>query len=212
MRRSDRHHQILTLLREAPHLRAEDLAAALKVSLRTIYRDMAALEGAGLPVFGTVGRGYALTQDIITLPPLNVSLAELEALHIGIAILADADDPQLRAAAQSLSQKVDAALPETFEDGGATWGLTALAVSGHERAIQWRAPLQLALRKRQKVALRTEAGEIVFRPYSLEYFGRIWRVQGFNDTNQESITLPLTAIQALRPLPELFPAPKSADI
>jgi biotin operon repressor len=48
------------ILREGKLVRAEDLARRLKVSVRGIYRDIAALRKGGLPVEGEAGVGYQL--------------------------------------------------------------------------------------------------------------------------------------------------------
>ena len=47
-----------------PPVRAEDLAARLGVTPRTIYREMDALRAAGVDITGTRGQGYRATQWI----------------------------------------------------------------------------------------------------------------------------------------------------
>ena len=91
-----RYRQIVTALRQQisdgaleigsrlPSSRA--LAQDLGVSVRTIYRDMEVLAASGVPVEGTRGYGYTV-QAAITLPPLNLTEAELEALHLALAVL-----------------------------------------------------------------------------------------------------------------------------
>jgi predicted DNA-binding transcriptional regulator YafY len=43
---------------------AADLAAALAVSLRTVYRDIAALRSTGVKIMGEPGIGYMLRPDL----------------------------------------------------------------------------------------------------------------------------------------------------
>mgnify|MGYP000719441468 CR=1 FL=1 len=54
MRRADRLMQLVQLLRDNDLHRAEELAAATGVSLRTIYRDIRDLSLSGVPVEGSL--------------------------------------------------------------------------------------------------------------------------------------------------------------
>ena len=83
MRRADRLMKLIQLLRDGDLHRAEDLARATDVSLRTVYRDMETLAASGVPIEGERGEGYRGTAAI-TLPPLNLTITEVEALHIGL--------------------------------------------------------------------------------------------------------------------------------
>ena len=76
MRRTDRLFEIIQTLRDGRLHRAQDMANALKVSVRTIYRDMDTLVASGIPVQGARGVGYIMTQQI-SLPPLTLRDTEL---------------------------------------------------------------------------------------------------------------------------------------
>ena len=59
MRRADRLFDIIQTLRMAPHpVTAAALADKLEVTARTIYRDVAALQGSRVPIEGAPGLGY----------------------------------------------------------------------------------------------------------------------------------------------------------
>ncbi|PCH73585.1 MAG: transcriptional regulator, partial [Rhodobacteraceae bacterium] len=87
MRRTDRLFDIIQILRDGNLHRAQDIAERLEVSVRTIYRDMDTLTASGVPVQGERGVGY-MALEAITLPPLTLTPAELEALNLGMAIVA----------------------------------------------------------------------------------------------------------------------------
>jgi len=91
--------------------RAEDLARALETSKRTIYRDLEALERAGVPLISTPGRGYTLVEGYF-LPPVSFTADEATILSLGADVMAQSFDAQYRAAAQSAASKITAALPE----------------------------------------------------------------------------------------------------
>ena len=57
MRRAERLFRLVNEMRARGHCRADDLASALEVSKRTVYRDIAHLQGSGLPIEGEAGVG-----------------------------------------------------------------------------------------------------------------------------------------------------------
>lgn len=106
MPRSDRLFEIIQILRAAPGpVRAEDLAGKLEVSKRTVYRDIAALQAMRTPVEGEAGIGYVLRKGY-DLPPLNFDEEEIEALHVGLAMLIRTGDGALQQAAARVSRKI----------------------------------------------------------------------------------------------------------
>jgi predicted DNA-binding transcriptional regulator YafY len=52
---------LLMLCRTREHWRATELAAELEVSTRTIYRDVAALQAAGVPLWTESGPGGGIS-------------------------------------------------------------------------------------------------------------------------------------------------------
>ncbi len=83
--RTDRLYALVEELRAcAPRRRtARELAARFEVSVRTVERDIGALQQAGVPVYADVGRGGGYTLDRSrTLPPLNFTPAEAVAVAI----------------------------------------------------------------------------------------------------------------------------------
>lgn len=70
---------ILTQLQTKRLLTASELADKFSVSKRTIYRDIKALEQAGVPVLTEEGRGYTL-MDGYKIPPVMFTEGEANAL------------------------------------------------------------------------------------------------------------------------------------
>lgn len=89
---------------------ADTLAAELDVSVRTVYRDIAALARQGVPVRGEAGIGYVLDAGF-DMPPLMLSPDEIEAVLVGMRWLAERADPVLARAAEDVVSKVAAVLP-----------------------------------------------------------------------------------------------------
>jgi predicted DNA-binding transcriptional regulator YafY len=107
--RTDRLYGIVEELRAATPLRrsARQLAARYEVSVRTIERDISALQQVGVPIYADTGRrgGYAI-DPAATLPPLNFTPAEAVAVSVALR----AGSPFARAAGSAL-RKIMAAMP-----------------------------------------------------------------------------------------------------
>lgn len=111
MRRADRLLQIIQCLRRASGPRtAQDLAEELEVATRTIYRDIVALQAARVPIDGAAGVGYVLRPGY-DLPPLMFGLGEVEAVVLGLAMVAARGDAELVRGAADAMAKIKAVLP-----------------------------------------------------------------------------------------------------
>jgi proteasome accessory factor B len=115
--RTDRLYALVEELRaRAPRpLRAGELAQRFEVSVRTIERDLLALQEAGVPIWAQPGPGggYSLNADA-TLPPLNLTAAEAAALATALA--ASGAMPFAEAGRSAL-QKLAAVMAAAPKDG-----------------------------------------------------------------------------------------------
>lgn len=112
MSRSTRLFQIIQLLRGTDRtLTARRIAELLEVSLRTVYRDIAALQAMRVPIDGQAGVGYLLRPGY-DLPPLNLSSEEVEAIVVGLALLGRTGDRSLQQAAVGVCAKISVAVSE----------------------------------------------------------------------------------------------------
>lgn len=110
MRRAERLYRLVNELRSRRVTRADELAAALEVSPRTVYRDIADLQASGLPIEGAAGVGYLLSPRF-DLPAVTFTHDQLEALALGLAMAESLDDPILATAAREARAKLQTALP-----------------------------------------------------------------------------------------------------
>ena len=117
MSRAQRLLDLLQLLRR--HRRpvsGELLADELGISLRTLYRDVATLNGQGARIDGEPGMGYIMRPGFM-LPPLMFSEDEIEALVLGSRWVAKRADKPLGQAARNALAKIAAVLPPDLQDG-----------------------------------------------------------------------------------------------
>lgn len=116
MRRADRLFEIIQVLRRSTEPQtAEQIAAQLETSRRTIYRDITTLISQRVPIRGEAGVGYVLDRGY-DLPPLMLTPDEIEAVVLGSQwVVAHADAALARAAVDVLA-KVAHVLPRSLRD------------------------------------------------------------------------------------------------
>ena len=177
MSRTERLLDLLQILRRhrAPVTGAA-LAGELGISIRTLYRDIATLQGQGAEIEGEPGLGYVLRPGFM-LPPLMFSSDELEALVLGASWVGrQIDDSRLSAAASNALSKIAAVLPPDLRqqiDAAAT-----IVVSSRRPPAPTQidaALLRDAIRKEIKLRIgyRDDAGretERVIWPFLIGFF------------------------------------------
>jgi predicted DNA-binding transcriptional regulator YafY len=175
MSRAARLLDLIELLRRhrAP-VTAEALAANLGVSIRTLYRDIATLQGQGAEIAGEPGVGYVLKPGFM-LPPLMFSVDEIEAVVLGSRwVAARSDDPRLGEAAKNAVAKIAAVLPKDLR---ATVDAETMLVPrvGRDAPAVDVGILREAIRKETKLRIgyRDEAGAATDRviwPFVIGFF------------------------------------------
>jgi predicted DNA-binding transcriptional regulator YafY len=114
--RTDRLYALVEELRAAsPRPRsARELAAGFEVSVRTVERDISALQQSGVPIYAEPGRrgGYVLDKSV-SLPPLNFTPAE--AVAVAVALSAASASP-FALHARSALRKLVVAMPGPEEE------------------------------------------------------------------------------------------------
>lgn len=126
MQRTDRLFEIIQLLRrQSQPVASTYLAEQLEVSQRTIYRDIVTLQSMRVPIEGEVGVGYIMAEDY-DLPPLNFDREEIEAIVVGLSLLARTGDKTLERAARRVLSKVDAAKVSPDTLSVSDWGIEGI--------------------------------------------------------------------------------------
>ncbi|RNJ48745.1 HTH domain-containing protein [Methylocystis hirsuta] len=111
MSRTHRLFELLQMLRRRRRpVSGAELAREAGVSLRTLYRDIAALQAMGAEIDGEPGVGYVLRPGFL-LPPLMFSEEEIEALALGAKWVVRRTDDALSQAAGNALAKISAVLP-----------------------------------------------------------------------------------------------------
>jgi predicted DNA-binding transcriptional regulator YafY len=177
MSRSERLLDLIqSLRRHRRPVSGKTLADELGVSIRTLYRDIATLQGQGAPIEGEAGLGYVLKPGFM-LPPLMFSDEEIEAIVLGSRWVAKQPDRRLSDAATNALAKIAAVLPDDLRDGmdasALLVGPPAVAEEGIDLAI-----VRKAIRDERKLGFSYSdaagaASERVVWPFALGFFDKV---------------------------------------
>ena len=115
MNRIDRLTAILIQLQTRRILPAREIARRYGISLRTVYRDIRALEDAGVPLGAEPGRGYFLAEGY-HLPPVMFTQDEAGALLLGAKLIEKFSDSSTNRHFAGALDKIKAILGETDQD------------------------------------------------------------------------------------------------
>jgi predicted DNA-binding transcriptional regulator YafY len=109
MNRIDRLTAILIQLQSRRIVRASEIAARFEISLRTVYRDIRALEEAGVPIGSEPGKGYFIVEGY-HLPPVMFTRDEASALLIGGKLVDKFSDRSINTSFNDALYKIKAVL------------------------------------------------------------------------------------------------------
>jgi predicted DNA-binding transcriptional regulator YafY len=189
MRKASRLFEIIQILRLAKKpMTAAAMAEMLEVTVRSIYRDIVALQAMRVPIEGGRGIGYIMRPGF-DLPPLMFSIEEMEAIVLSLALLERTGDDELKQAAKRVNQKIAGAVPAPLRqamEGKAlyAWGSAAPSPVGLDLGL-----VRRAIRDEQKLTLdyRDELGratERMIRPIALIYYSQTANIVAWCELRQ----------------------------
>lgn len=189
MRKASRLFEIIQILRLAKKpVTAATIAGHLEVTVRSVYRDIAALQAMRVPIEGGRGIGYILRPGF-DLPPLMFSIEEMEAIVLSLALLERTGDDELKQAAKRVGAKIAGVVPQPLRqtlDANAlhAWGFAAPSASAVDLAL-----VRRAIRDEEKLSLsyRDEAGRPtgrIIRPVALIYYAETANIVAWCELRQ----------------------------
>lgn len=181
--RGDRLISILLMLQSQGRITAKELAQKLEVSERTIYRDMEALSGSGIPVFADRGKngGWALIDGYQT-DLTGLKESEIHALFAPVSpqLL---DDLGLTRTSEDARNKVIASMPAAYRKSAKDiWNLIHIDTSswrGTKEKIASFEVLKNAIWKNNKLEILYQRADgqtnhYIVQPLGLVAKGSIW--------------------------------------
>ncbi|MBL4628745.1 MAG: YafY family transcriptional regulator [Roseicyclus sp.] len=212
MRRADRLFRLIDRLRPGKLTTARALADAMEVSERTIYRDIAHLQGSGVPIEGAAGLGYMM-RDGYNMPPLMFTEEEIIALSVGARMVQTWGGTAMVRGADSALDKITAVLPDATRiraealrfEAWSTRPLdaqTRATIDTVEAAI--RAPERIAIDYSDDKGAQTER---ILRPLGLWFWGSVWTLVAWCELRDDYRMFRLDRIAAARLLGNFTPKP-----
>ncbi len=187
MNRIDRLSAILIHLQSRRVVKAQDIADRFKTSLRTVYRDIRALEEAGVPVGGEAGRGYSLMEGY-RLPPVQFTREEATAFLTAEKLVEKMTDESSRSSYSSAMYKIKAVLRtvekdflEHIDDHIKVLHGNPHLISGTDRHFQ---NILKSIAEKKVLTLRYQAQykketERCVEPVGVFYMGSYWHLVAF---------------------------------
>lgn len=106
---------IITQLQTKRLVTARELASKFSVSVRTIYRDIRALEQAGIPIYVEEGKGYSLMEHY-RLAPVMLTESEANALITAEQLVLNNKDSSLIKDYSEAIDKIKSVLTKNVKD------------------------------------------------------------------------------------------------
>jgi predicted DNA-binding transcriptional regulator YafY len=208
MSRSERLLDLIQVLRR--HRRpvsGQALAEELGISLRTLYRDIATLQGQGAPIEGEAGLGYVLKPGFF-LPPLMFNEDEVDAIILGLRFVSRRGDEELAEAAANVLAKIEAVLPAEMENAAS--GSALMAGPSVSQEVNVLAAIRKAIREEQKLAIayvdrKGKATKRVVWPVAVGFFDTAEMLAGWCETRQDFRHFRLDRIDFVMPTGERLP-------
>jgi len=119
MNRTDRLQAILTHLQSKKVVTAQELAERFGLNIRTIYRDIRALEESGVPIGAEAGVGYFINESY-TMRPVALSKEEASALIVGAKLIAQNSDNVINKDFESALFKIKSVLKPSEKETAET--------------------------------------------------------------------------------------------
>ncbi|MBP6346570.1 MAG: helix-turn-helix transcriptional regulator [Neisseriaceae bacterium] len=210
MNRTERLMKLLQLLRAYRYpVSAQTLADELKISVRTVYRDLELLRDQGVTIQGEAGLGYVLVADV-SLPPMTLSGQELEALVLGLRWVCRHADDDLVAAAKNLFHKIKQVVPAASSQAMEASPVLVGSEYLHRAQEKNLTPLIRDAIDLQNVLaidyvdLKNSPSQRRIYPVALAYFNEVRLIIAWCETRQAFRNFRIDRIQGLQRLDERY--------
>jgi len=197
--------RLLTTIQSDPNQGPDELAEAMGVSRRTLFRDISTLNEAGVPIVHEQGRGYRVRESFF-LPPVSLSVPEaVGVMLLGLQAQAQPDKP-FHASGLSAIRKLAGLLPAPLRAGceevvAAASYRPAAQVPGTAEArlyplLQQAIDSSSECRMTYHPPLRDPV-KVTLRPLRLHFVERAWYAYGRSNLGDEVRAFKLSRITGL---------------
>jgi len=214
MNRIDRLQAILIQLQSKRVITAREMADRFEVSLRTIYRDIRALEEGGVPIGAEAGIGYFLSEGY-HLPPVMFTREEASALLMAGKIFEKHSDRKMQSHFRDALDKIKAVLDmdkkevlEDLEDKISIdpfgWQFRDHTTNLMVSRIQSILPMKKLIRIIYHASYSGETSERIVEPIGLCFYGNQWHLIAYCQMRQDYRDFRTDRIEKLDMVPGKF--------
>jgi predicted DNA-binding transcriptional regulator YafY len=180
MNRVDRLMGILTFLQAHKYVMAEKLATKFEISVRTVYRDIKALDEIGIPVSFETNKGYFIVQGYF-LPPVSLTANEANALMLVNALANRFTDKTTAKNSDNAIQKIRAVLHQADKDKSEQLSARVRVLNSKPQTNHFLTDIQQAIIDQViiKVAYTDSKGQTTRReiePIGIIYYNEQWHL------------------------------------
>ncbi len=214
--------KIITLLQGRRFYNADEMAAECEVSRRTVYRDLATIEKAGIPFFFDRATGGYRIHETGFLPPVNLNVDEALALVLMASELGRTGRLPLFQPARDAAAKIESTLPLGLR---ATLGSLVQHMAVRPGPMARHNALQQTYEGVRRALVRNETlqcvyisfhdgGQVRLRldPYWLMFHERAWYVVGRSSRTRDVRTFKLGRFKEIASTGRRFKRPKDLTL
>ncbi len=223
MNRIDRLNAILVLMQTRRVVKASEIAERFDIGLRTVYRDIRALENAGIPIGAQAGMGYFLAEGF-HLPPIMLTRAEAGALLLGAKLVEKFSDLRVNHHFAGALDKIRAVLGDEDKDSLSRLDnlITVLNASAPDTEAhgdgQWLMDIQSVLAQSRVISMDYYAGykdELTTRsvePLGLCFYGGHWHLLAYCRLRRDYRDFRVDRIRTVSVVDESFDRSRHGDL
>ena len=181
-------HAILVHLQSKRRVTAQELADRFNLSLRTVYRDVKALEESGIPIIGESGIGYSIMEGY-RLPPVMFTQEEASSLLMGSKLVEQFTDGTVRKHFDTAMYKIKAVLRSSDKDYVEEFDRRIAIHTGnmpfdeslqlHMNAMRQAIVDKKVIQMEYYSSYREETTQRDAEPIGLLYYGQAWHFIGW---------------------------------
>jgi predicted DNA-binding transcriptional regulator YafY len=190
---------------------SQELADKFGISQRTVYRDIKALEEAGVPIIGEIGTGYSLAGGY-RMPPLMFSENELNALLTAQQLLLKNTDKSICKELENIVTKIKAIIRYSEKEKLEKLE-NRIRVFSNDTQTQTTmlSSIQLAISHCSKIKIKyhtihsDQINDRIVQPLAMYFTKGNWILIGFCELRKENRDFRLDRILNLHTTTETFP-------
>jgi predicted DNA-binding transcriptional regulator YafY len=222
MNRIDRLTAILIMLQAKRVVTAGAIAARYGISLRTVYRDIRALEDAGIPIGAQAGKGYFLAEGF-HLPPVMFTPNEAGALLLGAKLVEKFSDMRVNQHFAGALDKIKAVLGDADKDSlnrldNLMTVLLAAPSANEKISNNWLSDIQSVLAQSRVIRIEYNSNykdELTTRsvePLGLCFYAGRWHLLAYCQLRRDYRDFRVDRIKAVAVTGEYFDRQRHGDL